>query len=173
MRCVFTAHFYWSKIINKSIFGQGMNMKAYAIFYKGKRPWTEPRNKISDFVIRLFTHGKYSHCEIAVPTETPAFYECFTSSLRDRGVRSKPMILKEDHWDKIEIDVDLQKLREFLQETDDCKYDFFGCIGVLTSKIKHSRRRYFCSEWCAKFLNIENPEKISPSKLYDILASKK
>lgn len=144
-------------------------MKAYVIFYKGKRPWTEPKNKLSDFLIRQFTHGKYSHCEIAVQTESPAFYECFTSSIRDGGVRSKPMILKEDHWDKIEINIDLQKLRKFLKETDDYKYDFLGCIGILTSKIKHSRHRYFCSEWCAEFLGIKNPEKISPNKLYDIL----
>ena len=141
-------------------------MKAYVIFYKGKRPWTEPKNKLSDFLIRQFTHGKYSHCEIAVQTESPAFYECFTSSIRDGGVRSKTMILKEDHWDKIEINIDLHKMMEFYTKTKGCKYDLLGCLGILTSKIKHRKSKYFCSEWCAEFLGYKNSEKISPNELY-------
>ena len=121
---------------------------------------------MSDFLIRQFTHGKYSHCEIAVQTELPAFYECFTSSIRDGGVRSKTLILKEDHWDKIEINIDLHKMMEFYTKTKGCKYDLLGCLGILTSKIKHRKSKYFCSEWCAEVLGYKNSEKISPNELY-------
>ena len=68
----------------------------YVVFYKGKRPFYQVKYAVSDFLIRKFTKGKYSHCE-------------------------------------------------------------------------HEKNKYFCSEWCSKLLGYENPEKVTPNGLYDIL----
>ena len=149
------------------------NNNCYVIFYKGKRPFYEVRNAVSDFLIRKFTKGKYSHCEIAIQIKNSDNYFCFTSSVRDGGVRAKIIKLKENHWDFIKININEDKLNDFLNDTIGMKYDFLGCLGILSNKIKHEKNKYFCSEWCAKFLGYENPEKITPSELYDILEHQK
>ena len=73
-------------------------------------------------------------------------YLCFSSSFRDGGVRAKVIKLKEHHWDFIKVDVDEDKLYEFLDSTIGMKYDLLGCLGILSSKIKHKKNKYFCSE---------------------------
>ena len=143
----------------------------YVVFYKGKQPWTEPKNKLVDFLIRKFTKSKYSHCEIAIQTKDSDGYLCFSSSFRDGGVRAKVIKLKEHHWDFIKVDVDEDKLYEFFDNTVGMKYDLLGCLGILSNKIKHKKNEYFCSEWCAEVLGYENPEKMTPGGLYDVLKS--
>ena len=141
----------------------------YVIFYKGKRPFYKVKHAVSDFLIRKFTKSKYSHCEIAIQIKNSDSYLCFSSSFRDGGVRAKVIKLKEHHWDFIKVDVDEDKLYEFLDSTIDMKYDLLGCLGIVSDKIKHEKNEYFCSEWCAEVLGYENPEKMTPGGLYDIL----
>lgn len=60
---------------------------------------------------------------------------------------------------------------EFFDNTIGMKYDFLGCLGILSNKIKHKKNEYFCSEWCAEVLGYENPEKMTPGGLHDVLKS--
>ncbi|OBX04200.1 enoyl-CoA hydratase, partial [Gallibacterium salpingitidis] len=67
-----------------------MTNNVYLALYKGKRSgkslyahWC----RLCDLLIRKCTRGKYSHCEIAVKKD--GFYECYSSSVRDGGVRKK------------------------------------------------------------------------------------
>ena len=143
----------------------------YVVFYKGKQPFYQVKQAVSDFLIRKFTKGKYSHCEIAVQIKNSDSYLCFSSSFRDGGVRAKVIKLKEHHWDFIKVDVDEDELYEFLDSTIGMKYDLLGCLGILSSKIEHKKNKYFCSEWCSKLLGYESPEKVTPNGLYDILKS--
>ena len=139
------------------------------VFYKGKQPFYQVKHAVSDFLIRKFTKGKYSHCEIAVQIKNSDSYLCFSSSFRDGGVRSKIIKLKPGHWDIVEVDVDEDKLYKFFDSTIGMKYDLLGCLGIVSDKIKHKKNKYFCSEWCSKLLGYENPEKVTPNGLYDIL----
>lgn len=143
----------------------------YVVFYKGKRPFYQVKYAVSDFLIRKFTKSKYSHCEIAIQIKNSDSYLCFSSSFRDGGVRAKVIKLKEHHWDFVKVDVDEDKLYEFFDNTVGMKYDLLGCLGILSNKIKHKKNEYFCSEWCAEVLGYENPEKMTPGGLHDVLKS--
>lgn len=147
--------------------------KIYVAFYKHKRPCNNVRNtiyRIVDEIIKLFSKGKYSHCEIAVDIGNNN-YNCYTSSNLDGGVRCKVMPLPTERWDLVEINnIAYSDIRQFYKKTLGCKYDFFGAVGVIL-KFGNNKKRYFCSEWCAELLKLQNPHKISPVKLHKILTT--
>lgn len=149
-------------------------MKIYVAFYKHKRELDSLKNiyfRFFDEIIRLFTKGKYSHCEIAIQEENDANYTCYSSSNRDGGVRKKYMELQPERWDLIEIDqskVKVSDIKSIYNKTVGCKYDFFGACGVILG-FGNAKSRYFCSEWCAEALKLKLPHTFSPVSLYRYL----
>ncbi|MDK4529235.1 hypothetical protein QG082_09700, partial [Kingella kingae] len=106
----------------------------YLALYKGHRNghWYAPRvalARLSDWLIRQVTHGKYSHCEIAIAHDD-GLYSCYSSSIRDGGVRFKVMPLPPDKWDLIRVDLPEQRIHEFYAQTKGAKYDWAGCLGI-------------------------------------------
>ncbi|MDK4651358.1 hypothetical protein QG070_10130, partial [Kingella kingae] len=85
--------------------------------------------RLSDWLIRQVTHGKYSYCEIAIAKEN-GVYSCYSSSIRDGGVRFKVMPLPPDKWDLICVDLPEQRVHEFYAQTKGAKYDWAGCLGI-------------------------------------------
>ena len=84
------------------------NNVIYLALYKGRRDgaWYKPSiaaARLSDWTIRTFTQSIYSHCELAIAREDGQ-YDCYSSSIRDGGVRMKTMKLPADKWDLIEKD---------------------------------------------------------------------
>lgn len=83
--------------------------KVYLALYKGSGGSLYDR--LTDWLIRKITKGKYSHCEIAVKKETnftdrydcEEYYECYSSSVRDGGVRKKVIHLDDGKWDLIKL----------------------------------------------------------------------
>ncbi len=145
----------------------------YLALYKGKGNWI-------DKVIRLFTRGKYSHCELAVEKkrftnghhyEHEIIYECYSSSPRDGGVRCKEINLDNGNWDLILLRgcVNEKRIKRIFKETKGMKYDLLGAIGVVIPFIKQEKNRYFCSEWCARVLKIKGGAKLSPTALVEAL----
>lgn len=53
--------------------------------YKGK-------GLIGNALVRRWTRSPYSHCELVIGDY------CYSSSLMDKGVRRKQIILKPEHW---------------------------------------------------------------------------
>lgn len=146
--------------------------KVYVAFYKHKRSLNSFKNiyfRFVDEIIKLFSKGKYSHCEIAIQSNN-GYFDCYTSSNLDKGVRCKTMKLPKERWDLIPINLSTDDIKNFYALTAGRKYDFFGAIGVIL-KFGNSNKRYFCSEWCAELLNLQNPHKISPVKLHKILTT--
>lgn len=123
-------------------------------FYKDK-------GNFYDFVVRLFTLSKYSHCELVIDGIS------YSSSPRDNGVRSKVIDFNPEHWDIIEVNADKQKALDFFNKELGKKYDWRGAIkSVVPFLIKNDPNRWFCSEICAEALGIEDSEYITPVKLY-------
>ena len=62
----------------------------YLALYRGRRNGTGWRvwfARAADWLTRVLTRGKYSHCEIAVREHTQAsVYTCYSASIRDGGV---------------------------------------------------------------------------------------
>jgi len=136
--------------------------------YKGR---AEHRGiaRIADWMTRKVTRGIYSHCELAVARGENE-YLCYSSSLRDRGVRGKLMPLPEDKWDKLPLHVSLQEVEAFFRQHCGKRYDWRGALGLLCCNTQR-QDRLFCSEFCAEFLQLKESWRYSPSHLYALVSS--
>lgn len=138
-----------------------MKTKIYLALYKGKKTGKKPAAllaRLSDWLTRKLTKGVYSHCEIAVMKEafvsghhyeTEVTYECYSSSIRDGGVRCKEIDVSDSSkWDLIELNnVTEADVKRYFNSTRGLKYDWWGAFGIVLG-IKQKRSRFFCSEWC-------------------------
>ena len=139
--------------------------KVYLALYKGRKSGRSPKAlamRFADWVIRKATRGIYSHCEIAVALGDGVF-ECYSSSLRDGGVRCKVMRLPSDKWDLIEINKAGTSVSAFFVATQSCGYDWLGVVGFPWGL--NMRDKWFCSEWCACVLGLPKPHRYTPSGL--------
>lgn len=126
-------------------------------FYKGPGTFV-------DKLIRVITRSKYSHCEIVIDG---VFY---SSSIQDGGVRSKVINQNSGHWDFIEINGDIQKIKKWFKDHDDEKYDFFGAFGSILPFFSKKNNTWFCSEACAEALGLPNSGKYSPQELFEVFS---
>lgn len=138
-----------------------MKTKIYLALYKGKKTGKKPAAllaRFSDWLTRKLTKGAYSHCEIAIKKtqfvsgghyELEHSYECYSSSIRDGGVRCKEIDVSDSlKWDLIELtDVTEAQVKYYFNCTKGLKYDWWGAFGIILG-IKQKRSRFFCSEWC-------------------------
>lgn len=144
-----------------------MTNQVYLALYKGKKTgkginvWAA---RFADWAIRKITGGQYSHCEIAI--NRGGKFECYSASWRDGGVRRKLIHLTPDKWDLIRLpETTAQQARELYRQTLGAKYDTWGVFATVLPHIKGSRKRWFCSEWCAAAMGLAQPEKYSPNDL--------
>ncbi len=143
----------------------------YLALYRGRRDgsgWRVWLARATDWLTRVLTRGKYSHCEIAVrlpETAGEQEYECYSASIRDKGVRRKVMPLPSAKWDLIALpDRVGERLHSLWQETQGQGYDLPGAFGVVFG-LKENRRRWFCSEWVGKALGLAESWRFSPNDL--------
>ena len=146
--------------------------KVYLAMYKGRKDgrgvkvWAA---RFTDCVVRTVTRSLYSHCEIAVKHPRDGLFDCYSSSARDGGVRIKTMPLPADKWDLIPLpqSVAISAGRLF-HRTHGAGYDWLGAIGAVF-RLPQSRRRWFCSEWCAYAIGCTNPHRYTPGELADTI----
>lgn len=149
--------------------------KVYLASYKAK-------GDLVDKIIRFFTRGKYSHSELVIHKfeitdhyHKEEWFECYSSSPRDRGVRVKRMSsLSADKWDLVELkDVKESDVKAYFEQTKGTKYDYAGAIGIKLGGIKESRSKVFCSEWIFNFIfNSDEGWRVEPNLLHTILKSR-
>lgn len=140
-----------------------MNQLVYLAFYKGRADHYGLA-RLSDWLTRLVTRGDYSHCELAVAQGNDEFL-CYSSSVRDKGVRCKRMALPQDKWDLVPTDASCSYVEMFFQQHSSMTYDWLGALGFV---IFHRGRdnQYFCSEFCADALGLIDSWRYSPNLLY-------
>lgn len=144
----------------------------YLALYHGNRGgtgWRVWAARFTDWLTRVLTRGKYSHCEIAVrlpETAGEQEYECYSASIRDGGVRMKTMPLPADKWDLIPLDdavLHAHTIGLYLR-TAGQGYDLPGAFGVVFG-LRENRRRWFCSEWVGAVLGLPESWRFSPNDL--------
>lgn len=144
-----------------------MKKNLYLALYKGNRDGYAPaavKARIGDWLTRKITRGIYSHCEIADPCANGG-YACYSSSIRDGGVRVKKMELPSEKWDLIPLEtVPVSHLEEVWQSARGKKYDWTGAIGTVL-KIRQRPDKWFCSEFCAAVMGIPDGWRFSPNDL--------
>ena len=143
----------------------------YLALYRGRRDGTGWRvwlARATDWLTRVLTRGKYSHCEIAArlpETAGEQEYECYSASIRDKGVRRKVMPLPSAKWDLIPLpDSAGGRLETLWAQTKGQGYDLPGAFGVVFG-LPENRRRWFCSEWVGKALGLAESWRFSPNDL--------
>ena len=146
----------------------------YLALYKGRRDGTGWRvwcARATDWLTRALTRGQYSHCEIAVHEHTQAsVYTCYSASIRDGGVRVKTMPLSSAKWDLIPLPSTPEahkQLQRVWRATEGQGYDLRGALGIAFG-LRHNRRLWFCSEWCAAALGLPAGWRWSPNDLAEM-----
>ncbi|UXN35517.1 enoyl-CoA hydratase [Avibacterium paragallinarum] len=142
-----------------------MDNQVYLALYKGNRSgkgFAVLKAKLGDWLTRKLTKGQYSHCEIAVARrewlsshhyDHEIVYDCYSSSIRDGGVRCKQIDLDNGKWDLIPLyGVDEAKVKGYFWQTKDKKYDWLEALGIVLFT-PQARDKFFCSEWCANAIN--------------------
>ena len=144
----------------------------YLALYHGHRGGTGLKvwaARFTDGLTRILTRGRYSHCELAVrlpETAREQEYECYSASIRDKGVRMKTMPLPADKWDLIPLDdavLHAHTVGLYLR-TAGQGYDLPGAFGVVFG-LPENRRRWFCSEWVGAALGLSESWRFSPNDL--------
>ncbi|QDJ13073.1 enoyl-CoA hydratase [Mergibacter septicus] len=154
--------------------------KIYLALYKGKP--SSKIERIKDGLIRFFTKGIYSHCELVVERveylngyhyEREIIYDCYSSSPRDGGVRKKQININKDKWDLIQLDnITEEQIKSYFEKTKGKKYDIFGALGVVFG-LRERKSRFFCSEWCFNAIfNSNHGWRFSPNHLAAIFKNK-
>jgi hypothetical protein len=143
----------------------------YLALYHGHRGgtgWRVWAARFTDGLTRVLTRGKYSHCEIAVrlpETADGQEYECYSASIRDKGVRMKTMPLPSTKWDLIALPDSVGgRLETLWAQTQGQGYDLPGAFGVVFG-LRENRKRWFCSEWVGKALGLAESWRFSPNDL--------
>ena len=113
-------------------------------------------------LIRWWTNSPYSHCELVVRGT------CYSSSVRDGGVRAKVMAMPADKWDLVGLPwADADAVTDWFIAHE---RDRYGWLDLLTGQLLGMQRDYrgvFCSEACAKALGLRNSTRMSPQALLD------
>lgn len=131
--------------------------------YKGTRPGLAG---LFNRVVRWWTNGPYSHCEIVLQALDGSQMLCASSSNTDGGVRFKAIDLDPERWDLIALPAEnaTAVIRWFDAHLGE-GYDFIGLAGFVLRRSDGSKRRWFCSEACAAALGLDEPWRFCPNTL--------
>jgi len=113
-------------------------------------------------LIRAWTPSAYSHCELVLPDGG-----FVSSSPRDGGVRAKVIEPDPAAWDFLPLPwLQPAHVEQLLEQEAGAGYDWLGILGsqILPAGIQ-SRSHWFCSEFCAQALGLEQPQRYSPGQL--------
>lgn len=140
-------------------------------FYKARK------GGLLDWVIDTFTGGKgYSHVQFLFSDG-----KSFVCSPRIGGCRFETTEYKADEWDMITVpltDQEEETVREFCEQQDGKKYDWFGALGIPMPDFFHqNKKKWFCTEVViTSFQQVRmmvplKPWKYSPNK-FSVLAKR-
>lgn len=123
--------------------------------YKGRGDWF---NRL----IRWWTGSPYSHCELVINGT------CYSSTIRDGGVRGKVMALPADRWDLVDLPwADADAVLDWFARHENDKYGFTDLLTSQLLGMQRDGRGVFCSEACAKALGLRGATRLSPQGLLD------
>lgn len=132
-------------------------------FYKGSWSlWKDPGKLIGHLAVCIRTLSKYSHAELVIDRV------CYTSSVRDGGVRAKVIDLTDGHWDVREVSEvwdNKEVALQWFKEHDGLPYDWWGIVRFVLPFVKQKDGEWFCSEAVAAALGHPHPEEFAPSDL--------
>lgn len=120
----------------------------------------------NDFIghaICAWTRSPYSHVELVIDGI------CYSSSLRDGGVRAKRINLYPHWWRVIPIEwASADFAKGFFESHLGAPYGYADLIGQHVVRLPwHDPNGWICSEICAAALELSRPHQFSPGSLVD------
>lgn len=147
--------------------------RVYIAYYRGKAKFkglSSIKAIVGDYLTRKITKGPYSHCEVVVEKDNDLF-DCYTSSIRDNGVRCKRMALPSTKWDLVEIKYKTEEdVVKFFEPLLGKHYDFLGALGIILGT-KDDDNKWFCSEIAAHCLNLPDAWRYHPNLLFALTSN--
>ncbi len=125
------------------------------------------KNSLLDRIIRFATKSDFVHCALVSVKNKTLFYGY--SSFMTGGVKSGWFGYDPDEWEFINLEgVTASHIKAFFEETKGRGYDYLGILGFIFGN-PDNPKRYFCSEWCAEALMLNEPSSFSPGSLYNYI----
>lgn len=134
-------------------------MSVQIALYK-KIPTDNLKHFISHIGICLWTFSIYSHAELVIDGK------CYSSSVRDKGVRSKDINLTSDTWDVIDIKADKEYALNWFNKNKGKKYDWRNIFRFVLPFLGQSANSYICFEAVSEMLNWPAAHKLTGKDLY-------
>ncbi len=146
-------------------------MSVLLAFYKGTKaenPSSPPFDRLVCWWPR--SRGRFAHVEF-VADRHGSLGVCWSSSMRDGGVRRKEIDLASGHWVIVSLPFVRRALaRTWFEGAEGRAYDYPGILGFAIPFVKELRRWLYCSESVAKALSAGGcgpaTSNIAPSALY-------
>jgi hypothetical protein len=144
---------YASCVVAFRIYNLEINMKL--ALYKGD-------GTKFNAAIRWVDGGIYSHCELVFSDGMSA-----SATYRDdKTVRAKVIDFFPGRWDFIELPESLEAdARAFYEGTAGTPYDLLGQVRFVFGLVKGDNKTFWCSEWCAAALGMQDPWRYGPNGL--------
>ena len=122
---------------------------------------------LAGYAIAAWTRSPYSHCEVVIDDI------CYSSSLRDGGVRAKRIDLSGAHWDVVPAPrVNVERALAVFATLKDRPYGYFDLVSqhVLRMPVKPGGG-VVCSDLCAAMLGLPRSYEYSPGSLMALVQS--
>lgn len=131
-----------------------------------KLAFYKPKDRLFNRIVAWWTHGEYSHVEIAIHQNAGGMWWCGSSSNRDGGVRRKYLDLTPDKWDLLDYDGDEAEVTAWFDAHSREKYDLLGLFGFFGRRGTQDQKKWFCSEAVAAALGLNEPWRYDPNSLF-------
>lgn len=138
-------------------------MKMKIAFYKATRPGLEG---IFNVLVRWWTKGPYSHCELILEEYLDGTVLCGSASQLEGGVRLKRMALNPERWDVLTAPLgNRETALGWFKQHQGAGYDYLGLLGFLARPVTGHQRRWFCSEAVGAALGLAESWRFCPNTL--------
>lgn len=143
--------------------------KIYWAGYIGRKKLNPKARIMDELISRTTAHVNgfsiYSHVELITKFVPGNFSTCWSSSFRDKGVRSKEIYLNPERWHIYEDkkqDFTSKEAEDWFLKNKGKPYDLLGIFGFHFGNID-AKNMYTCSESCASSVQASSPHKESPN----------
>ncbi len=150
---------------------------AKVAYYKGMGATL--KDKIMTLGVRIWTLGKYSHCELIDTNgqdNNPDVWQWYSASAFSEGiVRKKNITINESNWDIFDLpEFNEDEAFSAIAKEFGKKYDWTGIfLSQFLPLGRHSKNKWFCSEIVKKGMyeggllgGFDNHHAYSPNKLF-------
>lgn len=140
-----------------------VTMRCALALYKGPPSGSDWRHVLTHYGIRLWTCSRYSHAELLIDQW------CYSSSVRDGGVRSKQIDLTSGRWDVVDLELPNAQVFDALlwfSEHDGQGYDWPNIFRFVLPFVRQDKKRWVCFESIGAALGMAGAHRLTANDLH-------